>query len=239
MDMQALWLTMRLALTTTALLLLIAVPLAWWIAGPGVGRGFARGSARGGGVGAGAGRALVQAVVALPLVLPPTVLGFYLLVALGPLTVPGRMIIAVLGHPLAFSFEGLVVGSVIYSLPFAVQPLVAGFGAVDPALIETAATLGTSPMRAFRTITLPLARASLVTAAVLTFTHTVGEFGVVLMLGGNIPGATRTLSIALYDQVQDFNYAAANRTAGTLLGFSLLALVVIYWRGAQRRSLLG
>ena len=222
MDTQALWLTLRLALTTTALLMLIALPLARWIAG-----------------GAGWKRALVQAVVALPLVLPPTVLGFYLLVALGPLTAPGRLIIRLLGHPLAFSFSGLVVGSVLYSLPFAVQPLVAGFRAIDPALLEVAATLGASPGRAFRTITLPLAKASVVTAAVLTFTHTVGEFGVVLMLGGNIPGATRTLSIALYDQVQDFNYAAANRTAGMLLAFSLVTLIVVYWRGAGRRSLLG
>jgi molybdate transport system permease protein len=172
-------------------------------------------------------------------VLPPTVLGFYLLVALGPLTAPGRLIIRLLGHPLAFSFSGLVVGSVLYSLPFAVQPLVAGFRAIDPALLEVAATLGASPGSAFRTITLPLAKASVVTAAVLTFTHTVGEFGVVLMLGGNIPGATRTLSIALYDQVQDFNYAAANRTAGMLLAFSLVTLIVVYWRGAGRRSLLG
>jgi molybdate transport system permease protein len=222
MDTQALWLTLRLALTTTAVLLLFALPLAWWIAS-----------------GSGAARALVQAVVALPLVLPPTVLGFYLLVALGPLTVPGRWVIALLGHPLAFSFAGLVVGSVLYSLPFAVQPLVAGFRSVDTALLEVAATLGASPMRAFRTITLPLARPSLIAAAVLTFTHTVGEFGVVLMLGGNIPGATRTLSIALYDQVQDFNYAAANRTAVVLLAFSLLTLIVIYWRGAERRSVLG
>ena len=222
MDTQALWLTLRLALTTTALLLLIALPLAWWIAS-----------------GAGAARALTQAVVALPLVLPPTVLGFYLLVARGPLTAPGRLIIRLLGHPLAFSFSGLVVGSVLYSLPFAVQPLVAGFRAVDTALLEAAATLGASPLRAFTTITLPLAGPSLATAAVLTFTHTVGEFGVVLMLGGNIPGATRTLSIALYDQVQDFNYAAANRTAGLLLAFSLATLIVIYWRGAERRPLLG
>jgi molybdate transport system permease protein len=222
MDTQALWLTLRLALTTTALLLLIALPLAWWIAS-----------------GAGAARALAQAVVALPLVLPPTVLGFYLLVALGPLTAPGRLVIRLLGHPLAFSFEGLVVGSVLYSLPFAVQPLVTGFRAVDPALLEVASTLGASPLRAFRTITLPLAKPSLITAAVLTFTHTVGEFGVVLMLGGNIPGATRTLSIALYDQVQDFNYAAANRTAAVLLAFSLVTLIVIYWRGAERRPLLG
>ncbi len=221
MDMQALWLTLRLALCTTAILLLVAIPVARWIV-----------------AGTGAARALVQAVVALPLVLPPTVLGFYLLVALGPLTAPGRLIIRLLGHPLAFSFEGLVVGSVLYSLPFAVQPLVAGFRAVDPALLEVAATLGASPMRAFRTITLPLASPSLLTAAVLTFTHTVGEFGVVLMLGGNIPGATRTLSIALYDQVQEFNYVAANRTAGVLLVFSLVTLIVVYWRDAGRRSLL-
>lgn len=220
--MQALWLTLRLALSTTALLLAVALPLAWWIC-----------------AGAGAARALVQAVVALPLVLPPTVLGFYLLVALGPLTAPGRLIIRLLGHPLAFSFEGLLVGSMLYSLPFAVQPLVAGFRAIDPALLEVAATLGASPLRVFRTITLPLAKPSLMAAAILTFTHTVGEFGVVLMLGGNIPGATRTLSIALYDQVQDFNYAAANRTAGVLLAFSLITLIVVYWRGGERRSLLG
>ena len=222
MDTEALWLTLRLALTTTALLMLIALPLARWIAG-----------------GKGAARAVTQAVVALPLVLPPTVLGFYLLVALGPLAAPGRLIIRLLGHPLAFSFEGLVVGSVLYSLPFAVQPLVAGFRAVDPALLEVAGTLGASPLRAFRTIALPLARPSLIAAAVLTFTHTGGEFGVVLMLGGNIPGATRTLSIALYDQVQEFNYAAANRTAAVLLAFSLVTLVLVYWHGAERRSLLG
>jgi molybdate transport system permease protein len=203
-------------------LLLIALPVAWWIAS-----------------GTGAARALTQAVVALPLVLPPTVLGFYLLVALGPLTAPGRLIIRLLGHPLAFSFSGLVVGSVLYSLPFAVQPLVAGFRAVDASLLEVAATLGASPLRAFRTIALPLAKPSLVTAAVLTFTHTVGEFGVVLMIGGNIPGATQTLSIALYDQVQDFNYAAANRTAALLLAFSLVTLLLIYWRrSADARSLL-
>jgi molybdate transport system permease protein len=222
MDYVALWLTLRLALSTTAVLLLIALPLAWWIAS-----------------GTGAARALVQAVVALPLVLPPTVLGFYLLVALGPLTAPGRLLIRLLGHPLAFSFSGLVAGSVLYSLPFAVQPLVAGFRAVDAALLEVAATLGASPLRAFRTIALPLAKPSLVTAAVLTFTHTVGEFGVVLMIGGNIPGATQTLSIALYDQVQDFNYAAANRTAALLLAFSLVTLLLIYWRrSVDARSLL-
>ena len=213
MDLQALWLTLRLALTTTALLLLIAIPVAWWIAS-----------------GNGALRALVQTAVALPLVLPPTVLGYYLLVLLGPLTAPGRALTRILGHPLAFSFEGLLVGSVLYSLPFAVQPLVAGFRTVPRNLLETAATLGASPYRVFRTNTLPLAVPSLVTAAVLAFTHTVGEFGVVLMLGGNIPGATRTLSIVLYDQVQDFNYAAADRTAALLLVFSIVALVPLYLR---------
>jgi molybdate transport system permease protein len=222
MDLQALWLTLRLALTTTVLLVILALPLAWWIAS-----------------GNGALRALVQTAVALPLVLPPTVLGYYLLVLLGPLTAPGRLVIRLLGHPLAFSFSGLVVGSVLYSLPFAVQPLIAGFRGVPRGLLETAATLGASPGRVFRSITLPLAKPSLVTAAVLAFTHTVGEFGVVLMLGGNIPGATRTLSIALYDQVQDFNYAAANRTAALLLVFSVVALVPIYLRrSSDTRSVL-
>jgi molybdate transport system permease protein len=218
MDIQALWLTLRLAASTTAILLVIALPLAWWIAS---GRGVAR--------------ALVQAVVALPLVLPPTVLGFYLLVAMGPLTAPGRLLMRVFGHPLAFSFEGLLVGSVLYSLPFAVQPLVAGFKAVDAGYVEAAEGLGVRPFAVFLSVVLPMARASLLTAAVMAFTHTVGEFGVVLMIGGNIPGATRTLSISLYDQVQDFNYAAANHTALLLLAISLAALLVIYLVPALRR----
>ena len=211
MDFVALWLTLRLALETTAILLAMALPLAWWVAS---GRGVAR--------------ALVQAVVALPLVLPPTVLGFYLLIALGPTTVPGRLLVKLLGHPLAFSFTGLLVGSVIYSLPFAVQPLVAGFAGVEREYMEAAAGLGASPWRVFWTVILPLSRRSLLTSAVLTFTHTVGEFGVVLMLGGNIPGATQTLSISIYDRVQEFDYAAANRTALLLLGVSLTALALIY-----------
>jgi molybdate transport system permease protein len=219
MDLEALWLTLRLAGSTTAILLVIAVPLAWWIAS---GRGL--------------GRALVQAVVALPLVLPPTVLGFYLLVAMGPLTAPGRLLMRVFGHPLAFSFTGLLVGSVLYSLPFAVQPLVAGFSAVDREYVEASEGLGASPWRTFRNVVLPMARASLLTSAVLAFTHTVGEFGVVLMLGGNIPGATRTLSISLYDLVQDGNYAAANRTALVLLVISMAALLVIYLLPSLRKS---
>jgi molybdate transport system permease protein len=174
--------------------------------------------------------------VALPLVLPPTVIGFYLLIMLGPLTPVGRVFVGVMGHPLAFSFGGLLVGSILYSLPFAVQPLVAGFRAVDRGYLEASAGLGVGPAKTFVRVVLPMAKGSVVTAAVLAFTHTVGEFGVVLMLGGNIPGATRTLSISLYDQVQDFNYAAANRTAGWLLGFSLAALLAVYLVPALRRG---
>jgi len=219
-DIEALLLTLQLALSTTVVLLAIAIPLAWWLAS-----------------GRSAGRALLQALVALPLVLPPTVLGFYLLVALGPLTPIGRLLIRLIGHPLAFSFSGLLIGSLIYSLPFAVQPLVAGFSTVDSAYLEAAAGIGMTPRAAFAQIVLPMTRGSMLTAAILTFTHTVGEFGVVLMLGGNIPGATRTLSIALYDQVQDFDYLAANRTAGILLGFALLALLAIYLQPAFRQAL--
>src|SRR5260370_10773174 len=191
MDCEALWLTLRLAVGTTAILLVVALPLAWWIAS-----------------GRGAWRALVQSVVALPLVLPPTVLGFYLLIALGPLCAPGRLLIRVVGHPLAFSFAGLLVGSVIYSLPFAVQPLVSGFAAVDGAYVEAAAGLGSSPWRTFWSVVLPLTRGSLLTSAVLTFTHTVGEFRLALMLGGNIPRRKPTPSSSLYGKDEGFNYAA-------------------------------
>ncbi len=211
MDVEALLLTLRLAASTTLVLLVVAMPLAWWIArGDGLGRG------------------LVQAVVALPLVLPPTVLGFYLLVTMGPTTGAGRLLIRVIGHPLAFSFAGLLVGSLLYSLPFAVQPLVAGFRGVDRAYVEAAEGLGVPPRTVFLGVVLPMARGSLLTSAVLTFTHTVGEFGVVLMLGGNIPGATRTMSISLYDMVEDGRYGAANRTAMLLLGVALISLLVIY-----------
>ncbi len=217
MDTVALLLTLRLALVTTVILLLLAVPLAYWLA-----------STRS------RWKTLVQAVCSLPIVLPPTVLGFYLLVGLGPRTAFGRAITHVLGHPLAFSFAGLVVGSVIYSLPFAVQPLTAGFAAVDRSMLDAATTLGSGRWDRMARVVLPLSRASLVTAAVLSFAHTVGEFGVVLMIGGNLPGATRTLSIALYDQVQDFQYAQANRTALFLLAICLLALTFLYSRGQRR-----
>lgn len=217
MDWQALALSLRLAAVTTAILLAIAVPLASLIV-----------------LGRGRWLAAVEAMATLPMVLPPTVLGFFLLVLLGPRTAFGRGIAAVLGHPLAFSFDGLVVGSVIYSLPFAVQPLVAGFASVDTALVDAARLLGAGPVRLVSSILVPLAGRSLLAAIVLSFLHTVGEFGVVLMLGGDIPGATRTLSIVLYDQVESFDYAAADHTALLLLGLSVLALVLIYSKTRNR-----
>jgi molybdate transport system permease protein len=219
MDFAALSLTLRLATVTTLLLLVLATPFAAYIC--------SRSDTL---------RRSLQALTALPLVLPPTVLGFYLLVGLGPTTVLGRGLIAVLGHQLAFTFAGLVVGSMLFSLPFAVQPLVVAFSAVPRELTETAAVLGASPMTVFRRITLPLSRASFLTAAVLTFTHTVGEFGVVLMIGGDIPGVTRTLSLSIYDQVQETNYAAANRTSLLLIALSFVALLLVYRRGRQSQG---
>jgi molybdate transport system permease protein len=213
MDTTAFGLTLRLAGLTTACLLLIATPLALWIAG--------RHSLL---------RRILQAVVALPLVLPPTVLGFYLLVGMGPATALGRGIVALLGHSLAFTFGGLLLGSMVYSLPFAVQPLIVGFAGVDPVTVETARVLGASPWSVFWRILFPLTRRSFLTAAVLTFAHTVGEFGVVLMVGGDIPGVTRTLSISIFDQVQELHYGAANRTSLLLLAFSFAALLLLYGR---------
>ena len=217
MDWQAFALTLRLATATTAILLIVAVPLAALLV-----------------IGRSRWLALVEALAAMPLVLPPTVLGFFLLVMLGPRTAAGRGIIVLLGHPLAFSFSGLVVGSVIYSLPFAVQPLVAGFAAVGPELVDAARLLGAGSTRVVFSLLVPLAKRSLITAAVLSFLHTVGEFGVVLMLGGDIPGATRTLSIVLYNQVENFDYAAANHTAAILLALSVAALAAIYLSGQLR-----
>jgi molybdate transport system permease protein len=215
MDKQALLLTLRLASVTTGILLLIAIPVGYWLA-------FAR--AR--------WKPVVEAAVALPLVLPPTVLGFYLLVLLEPHTGVGKLITRVVGHPLAFSFAGLLVGSLIFSLPFAVQPITAGFRAVDREVLEAAQLLSSSPGYILYRILLPSIRPSLLAAAVLAFTHTVGEFGVVLMIGGGIPGMTRTLSISIYDQVQNFAYGEANHTALLLLGVSFLALLIVYRRRA-------
>jgi molybdate transport system permease protein len=219
MDLAALGLTLRLATVTTLCLLILGTPLAYWISSQRT-----------------LPRRIAQAAVALPLVLPPTVLGFYLLVWLGPARAPGRALIHLIGHPLAFTFSGLVVGSVLYSLPFAVQPLVLAFSHVDRNLTDVAATLGASPLTIFRRIVLPLSRTGFLTAAVLTFAHTVGEFGVVLMLGGDIPGVTRTLSISIYDQVQELNYSAADRTALLLVAISFMALLLVYWRSLPQES---
>ncbi len=219
MDTQALLLTLRLSALTTFLLVLITVPLAAWLV-----------------LGRARSRPLVEALAMVPLVLPPTVLGYYLLVLLGPRTGFGRAAAHLLGHPLAFSFSGLLVGSLIYSLPFALQPLVAGFAQVPRELLEAAQLLGAGRGRVVWSVVLPLSRRALLGSALLAFAHTVGEFGVVLMIGGDIPGATRTLSIALLDQVQSFDYAGANRTALVLLAASFAALALLYGFREQARE---
>ncbi len=210
-DTQALLLTLRLSTLTASLLTLVTVPLAGWLV-----------------LGRARWRPLVEAVAMVPLVLPPTVLGYYLLVLMGPRTEFGRACARLLGHPLAFSFSGLVVGSLLYSLPFALQPLVAGFAQVPGELLEAAQLLAAGRLRILWSVVLPLNRHALAASFLLAFAHTIGEFGVVLMIGGDIPGATRTLSIALLDQVQAFEYTAANRTAGALLLASLIALTLLY-----------
>src|SRR5271169_3894965 len=210
-DWQAFWLTLQLAVAVAAILLLLGLPIAYWIA-------FSRWR----------WKFLIEAVVALPIVLPPTVLGFYVLVALGPHSPLGRWWISLTGHTLAFTFPGLVLGSILYSLPFAVQPFAAAFAGVDRRLLAASAILGASRWRTFVRVILPLSAAGLVTGAALSFAHTLGEFGLVLMVGGNIPGVTRTVSIDIYDQVQSLNYAVANQTALVLLLFSFLVLSVVY-----------
>ena len=210
-DMQAVWLTVLLAGVTTLLLFPIASPLAWWLA---------RSDSK--------GRSLVEAVVAMPLVLPPTVLGFYLLVMLNPESFVGGLWLNVTGESLTFSFSGLVIASVIYSLPFMVQPLHATFRAVPVPVLEAAATLGASPRDQWLNVVLPLAKRGYLTGGVLTFAHTVGEFGVVLMMGGNIPGETRVLSIAIYEHVETLNYQAAHSVALGLMCFSFLSLWLVY-----------
>lgn len=211
MNWQALWLTVKLAAIVAGTLLLLGLPVAYWIT-------FSRWR----------WKFLAEAVVALPVVLPPTVLGFYLLVAFGSESAIGRWWQALTGHTLAFTFEGLAVGSILYSLPFAVQPFAASFAAVDTRLIAASEVLGASRVRTFSRIILPLSLPGVVTGVALSFAHTIGEFGVVLMLGGNIPGLTRTISIDIYDRVQAGEYAAANHTALFLLVFSFLVLSLIY-----------
>lgn len=216
-DYQAFALTLKLAATTTACLLVIGAPLAWWLARTRV-----------------RAKVLVEAVVALPLVLPPTVIGFYLLIAFAPSAPLGHAWHALTGHQLAFTFSGLVAGSVVYSLPFVVQPLHNAFSEVPRSLLEAARTMGAGPVDRLLHVVLPMTRRGWVTAASLGFAHTVGEFGVVLMIGGNIPGQTQVLSIALYDRVESLRYGEAHWMAALLVLVSLAALAVLY--GFNRRN---
>ncbi len=215
-DLSALVITLELAGLTTLILLLLGTPLALWLAN--TRRRF---------------KFLLEAVVALPLVLPPTVLGFYLLIALGPHGPVGAFMEWMGGRPLAFTFAGLVIGSVFYSLPFVVQPLQNAFAAIGRRPMEEAATLRAGPLDRFLTVTIPMARSGFLTAAVLGFAHTVGEFGVVLMIGGSIPGETRVLSIAIYDHVEALEYGRAHWLAGGLLVLSFVMLTAVY--GLNRR----
>lgn len=210
-ELAPLWLTLQLAAVTTLILLLLGTPLAWWLA---------RTRAR--------AKTAVEALVALPLVLPPTVLGFYLLIGLGPEGVIGAPWHAMTGTGLAFTFPGLVIGSVLYSLPFVVQPLQNAFESVGERWLEAAATLRASPLNAFVTVAVPLSRGGFVTAATLGFAHTVGEFGVVLMIGGNIPGRTQVVSIAIYDHVETLEYTQAHILSAGLLLFSFAVLFGVY-----------
>ena len=216
MDWQAIWLSVRLAVSTTIILLVLGMPLAYWIT-------FSRWR----------WKFLVEAVVSLPLVLPPTVLGFYVLLAIGPRSPAGALYARITGGMLPFSFQGLLVASVLYSLPFTVQPVAAGFAAVDRRLLEASWCLGVSHLSTFRRVLVPLAMPGIATGAILSFAHTMGEFGVVLMVGGNIAGVTRTVSISIYDQVQALNYGAAAETSLFLLGLSFTVLALTY--ALQRR----
>ena len=210
-ELTPVWLSLRLAAVTTGCLLVIATPLAWWLA---------RTQAR--------VRPLIEAVTAMPLVLPPTVLGFYLLTFLSPAAPIGQFWSQLTGDTLVFSFSGLVVASLFYSLPFAVQPLQAAFAAVGPEPLEAAATLGASPLDQFLRVASPMSLRGYLVAAVLVFAHTIGEFGVVLMVGGNIPGRTRVLSIAIYEHVETLEYASAQTLSIGLLAFSFIALIFVY-----------
>ncbi len=216
-DLGPLWLTLHLAFLTTAILIVVGTPLAWWLAHT-----------------PSRAKSAVEAVTALPLVLPPTVLGFYLLVFLSPTSPIGSLWVSLTGGTLTFSFTGLVVASVFYSLPFTVQPLQGAFEAVGRGPLEAGATLRASPLDAFFTIAAPMALRGYLTATVLTFAHTMGEFGVVLMVGGNIPGRTKVISIAIYEHVETINYADAHILSAGLLIFSFLVLVFVYT--ANRRS---
>ncbi len=220
MDAAALRISLALAAATTLTLLVVGLPLAYWLA-----------------VSPRRWKVAVEAAVALPLVLPPTVLGFYLLLVFSPTSPVGRAFQSVFGHPLPFSFEGLVVASVLYALPFSVQPFTAALRAVDRRMLEASQALGASRARTFARITLPLAGPGLLAGCVLTFAHALGEFGVVLMVGGNLPGRTRTLSIAIFDAVEALDYESAHRTAAFLLVVSFAVLLATHL--LQRRAIPG
>ena len=219
MNWTALALSLKLAAIVSTTLLLVSLPLGYWLA-------FSRRR----------WKFLVEAVVALPIVLPPTVMGFYLLILMGPRGAFGAWWTRLTGHALAFTFAGLVVGSVVYSLPFCVQPIAASFMSVDTSLLAASATLGASRWRTFWRIVFPLSLPGVIAGAVLSFAHTIGEFGVVLMIGGSIPGATQTISIAIYDDVQALDYASANHAALVLLGVSFAALALTYALNARGRN---
>ncbi len=210
-DLSPLWLTLQLAAVTTLVLLAIGTPLAWWLSQT-----------------ASRLKPVVETITALPLVLPPTVLGFYLLILLSPKSPVGALWVDVTGSTLTFSFTGLVIASVLYSLPFAVQPLQAAFEALGRAPFELAATLRAGPLDRFATIAVPMAGRGFLTAAVLSFAHTIGEFGVVLMVGGNIPGQTKVISIAIYEQVETINYADAHVLSAIMLVFAFAVLLFVY-----------
>jgi len=205
-------LSLKLSSVTTLLLLVLGVPFAYWLV-------FSRFRLK----------FLVESVVALPLVLPPTVLGFYLLMVIGANSFVGQWYETVFNKPLAFSFQGLVLGSFLYSLPFAVQPIQTAFASVDKKLLETSWSLGRSNVYTFFRVILPLSRHGVITGCVLSFAHTLGEFGVILMIGGNVPGVTRVASVAIYDEVQSLNYGTANMYAGILLAFSFVILAAVYF----------
>ena len=211
MNWTAIWVTCKLASLTAVALVILGLPIAYWVT-------FSRRR----------WKFIVESIVALPLVLPPTVLGFYILVAIGPHSPFGQFYSEIVGHPLPFTFEGLLFASILYSLPFAVQPFAAAFDQVDRRLIEASWTLGVSKLKTFLKLIVPLSAAGVITGFVLSFAHTLGEFGVVLMVGGNIDGVTRTVSIDIYDEVQALNYAGAAKTAAFLLAISYLVLLLVY-----------
>ncbi len=210
-DLSPLWLTIQLAGTTTFFLLLLGTPLAWWLANT-----------------KSKMRPVIEALTALPIVLPPTVIGFYFLILLSPTSAIGRFWVDITGETLTFSFTGLVIASMFYSLPFMVQPLQTAFQTIGRAPMEAAASLRASPVNAFFTVAVPMAKRGFLTAIVLSFTHTIGEFGVVLMVGGNIPGETKVISIAIYEHVETLRYAEAHQLAGGLMIFSFIVLLAVY-----------